>query len=77
MDDLDPIVVVKLCRAPIVAAHDGTVQFDCDSRGRQVKLGDQAGEEKRTGELSGFAVYVNAQRLQASASGVAHRQAAG
>lgn len=69
MHDLDPIVVVKLSSAPLIATHDDPIQFDCDSGGRQVELGDEVSEGKWTRELSGFAVYVNAQRQQASSGG--------
>jgi len=67
VDDLDPIVVAHIRRAPFVATHDGAIQLDSDSRGRQVELGDQLSEGKWTGELSGFTVYVDAhgQSLQA------------
>lgn len=43
MDNLDPIVVIKQRTAPVVATHDDTIQFDGDSRGRQVELADQFG----------------------------------
>jgi hypothetical protein len=61
VDDLDPIVVAQLGRAPFIATHDDAIQLDGNSRRRQVELGDQLGQEKWTGELSGFTVYVNAQ----------------
>jgi len=63
VDDLDPIVVTQIGRAPLVAAHNGAIQLDGDSGGRQIELGDQLGQGKWTGELSGFTVYVNAQGL--------------
>jgi hypothetical protein len=62
VDDLDPIVVAQLGRAPVVATHNRAIQLEGDSRRRQIKLGNQVGEGKWAGELSGFAVYVNAQR---------------
>jgi len=61
VDDLDSIVVAQLGRVPLVATHNGTIQLDGNSRRREVKLRDQLIEGKWTGELSGFAVYVNAQ----------------
>ena len=70
MHDLDPIVIAKLSGAPPIATHDNAIQFDGDSGGRQVKLGDEISEGKRTGELSGFAVYVNAQRQASSGGGM-------
>lgn len=63
MDDLDPIVVAKLRGVPLLATHDDAIQFDGDSCRRQVELGDQLSEGNWAGELSGFAVYVNAQLL--------------
>jgi hypothetical protein len=61
VNDLDPILVAQIPRAPFVAAHDDAIQLDGDSRRRQVELGDQLSEGKWTGELSGFTVYVDAQ----------------
>jgi hypothetical protein len=61
VNDLDPIVVAQIRRAPLVATHNGAIQLNRNSRGRQVELGDQLGQGKWTGELSGFTVYVNAQ----------------
>jgi len=40
VDDLDPIVVAQLRRDPFVATHDNAIQFDGNSRGRQVELGN-------------------------------------
>lgn len=69
VDDLYPIVITQLRVAPVAATHDGTIQLDGDSRRRQIKLSDKVGERKWAGEFSGFAVYVNAQRQQASSNG--------
>jgi hypothetical protein len=40
MNDLDPILVLKHRRAPVVAAHDGPIQFDGNPRRGQIKLRD-------------------------------------
>jgi len=40
VDDLDAVVVLKHGRAPVVTAHHGAVQFDGDTRGRKIELGD-------------------------------------
>ena len=69
MDDLDSILVTQLGVDPVAAPHDGAIQLDGYSRRRQVKLGNKVGEGKWAGELSGFAIYVNAQRSQASSGG--------
>jgi len=61
VNDLDPILVAQIPRAPFVASHDDAIQLDGDSRRRQVELGNQLSEGKWTGELSGFTVYVDAQ----------------
>jgi hypothetical protein len=61
VNDLDPILVAQIPRAPFVASYDDAIQLDGDSRRRQVELGDQLSEGKWTGELSGFTVYVDAQ----------------
>jgi hypothetical protein len=49
VDDLDPIVVAKLRRVPLIATDNDAVQFDRNSRGRQVKLGDQLSQGKWAG----------------------------
>jgi hypothetical protein len=59
--DLDSIVVAQFRRAPFAATYNGAIQLDGNSLGRQLELRDQLGQEKGTGELSGFTVYVNAQ----------------
>jgi hypothetical protein len=61
VDDLDSIVIAQLCREPVAATYDGAVQLHGDSRSRQIELSNEVGKEKWTGELSGFAIYVNAQ----------------
>jgi hypothetical protein len=38
--DLDPVIVVQHRVAPLAAAHDLAIEFDRDSRGRQIKLVD-------------------------------------
>jgi hypothetical protein len=63
VDDLDPIVVAQIRRAPLVATHNRAIQLDGNSCGRQIELGDQLGQGKWTGKFSGFTVYVDAQGL--------------
>jgi hypothetical protein len=38
VNDLDPVVLLKQGRAPVVAAHDAAVEFDSDTRRRQIEL---------------------------------------
>jgi hypothetical protein len=40
VDDLDPIFVMKLDRAPLAAAYDCAIQFDSDSLCGKIELGD-------------------------------------
>ena len=40
VDDLDPIIVVKLRRAPIAATNDRAIQFHGDSGRWQIELGN-------------------------------------
>jgi hypothetical protein len=40
---LDPIFVLEERRTPISAAHDSAIQFNSDSRGRQLELCDEFG----------------------------------
>jgi hypothetical protein len=61
--NFDPIAILKHGRAPVVAAHDGEVQFDGDSLNRQLELSDKFGQGNRFGEFSGIAVDVDLQRL--------------
>ena len=63
MDDLDPILVLKHGRAPVVAAHDREVQLDRNPSRRQIKLRDEFGEGRGFGEFSRFAVDVDPQKL--------------
>ena len=38
--DLDPVIIVQNCLAPLAATHHFAIEFDRDSRGRQIKLAD-------------------------------------
>jgi hypothetical protein len=40
VDYLDPIVVVERSVYPLTPAHDLAIEFNCNSRGRQIELGD-------------------------------------
>lgn len=44
VDDLDPILVLKLGGAPVATTHDGTIQLDSDSGFGQIKLCDELSE---------------------------------
>lgn len=38
--NLDSILIVEHRSTPVAATHDFTIQFDRNSRGRQIKLAD-------------------------------------
>ncbi len=63
MHDFDPVAILKRGRAPVVAAHDGEVQFDRDSLPRQIELRDKFCQGNWFGEFFSFAVDVDLQRV--------------
>jgi len=40
VDNLDSIVVMDNSTAPLATTHDGAIEFDSNSRGGKIKLGD-------------------------------------
>jgi hypothetical protein len=40
VNNLDPVLFVKHSTAPLAATHYFAIEFDCDSRSGQIKLGD-------------------------------------
>lgn len=44
VDDLDPIIVMKLGGAPVTTTHDGAIQLDGDSCFGKIELCDELSE---------------------------------